>query len=142
VIGSSPGIAGRQLFGSDAVFVRRYGLFGKVRWTRTFGSSAFGDNADGVATDASGVYVVGSTYGNMPGRTNRGRADDFVVALDPTGSLAWVDEFGSRDKDELYGVAVEGGALVVGGATWGKLHLRTHGVEDAVLRGYAVTSHA
>jgi hypothetical protein len=142
VLGSSPGIAGERLFGSDAMFVRRYGPRGAVWWTRTFGSAAFGDRASGVATDASGTYVVGSTYGDLPGTTNRGLADAFVVALDADGSLAWVDEFGSGDKDELFGVAVQAGELVVGGDSWGTLHVRNHGVEDAVLRGYAVTRAA
>jgi hypothetical protein len=137
-VGSSPGIAGERLFGSDAMFVRRYGPRGAVWWTRTFGSTAFGDRASGVATAASGTYVVGSTYGDLPGGTNLGLADAFVVALDADGSLAWVDEFGSSDKDELFGAAVRAGELVVGGDTWGVLHGRNHGVEDALLRGYAV----
>jgi hypothetical protein len=142
VVGSSPGIAGDRLFGSGAMFVRRYGPRGAIRWTRTFGSTTFGDRASGVATDASGTYVVGSTYGDLPGGHDRGLADAFVVALDPAGSLAWVDEFGSADKDELFGVAVRAGELVVGGDTWGTLHVATHGVEDAVQRGYAVASAA
>jgi hypothetical protein len=136
IVGSSPGIVGQRLFGSDAIFVRRYGPWGAVRWTRTFGSSAFGDAADHVATDPSGIFVVGSTYGALPGATNRGRADAFVVALDPAGSLAWIDQFGSRDKDELFGAAAQAGQLVVGGATWGRVHGRNHGVVDALLRGY------
>jgi hypothetical protein len=93
-----------------------------------------------VASDASGTYVVGSTYGDLPGGTNRGLADAFVVALDDAGSLAWVDEFGSGDKDELFGVAARAGQLVVGGDSWGTIHVRNRGVEDAVLRGYTVTS--
>ena len=142
VVGSSPAIAGERLFGSDAMFVRRYGPRGAVWWTRTFGSTAFGDRASGVATDAGGTYVVGSTYGDLPGATNRGLADAFVVALDADGSLAWVDEFGSGDKDELFGVAARAGELVVGGDTWGTVRGRNHGVEDAVLRGCAVESTA
>jgi hypothetical protein len=142
VVGSSPGIVGERLFGSDAMFVRRYGPLGPARWTRTFGSTAFGDRASGMAADTSGTYVVGSTYGDLPGETNRGLADAFVVALDTGGSLAWVDEFGSPDKDELIGVAVRAGQLVVGGDSWGTLYVQNHGVEDAVLRGYSVVSTA
>jgi hypothetical protein len=141
-VGSSPGIDGERLFGSDAMFVRRYGQGGAVWWTRTFGSSAFGDRASGVAADASGIYVVGSTYGHLPGASNRGRTDAFAMSLNDAGSLAWVDQFGSREKDELFGVAVDAGDLVVGGDSWGRLHVRNHGVEDAVLRGYVVTSPA
>ena len=138
-VGSSPGIDGAGLFGSDAMFVRRYGRRGAVWWTRTFGSSEFGDGASGVATDGGGTYVVGSTYGDLPGSTNHGMADAFVVALDPGGSLAWTDGFGTADKDELFAAAVNEGELVVGGDTWGSLFADTRGVEDAVLRGYAVT---
>jgi hypothetical protein len=142
VVGNAPGIEAQRLFGSDGVFVRRYGVWGAVRWTRTFGSDAFGDVADHVASDPSGIYVVGSTYGALPGAADRGRADAFVVALDPAGALAWTDEFGSRQQDELFGAAVGAGQLVVAGATWGGVRGPSRGVADAVLRGYAVSGAA
>ncbi len=137
VVGNASGMAGQRLFGSDSNFVRRYGSGGKVVWTRTFGSW-YGEFPSDVAVDASGTFVVGSTYGTFPGATNRGHSDAFVVALDPAGSLAWVDEFGSRDTDSLNGAAVEAGTLVVGGETWGAIDGLSRGVDDALLRGYAV----
>lgn len=137
VVGASPGIDGRRLFGSDSVFVRRYGPGGTMRWTRTFGSWR-GELPFAVAADASGSYVVGTTYGTLPGATNAGTPDAFVVALDPLGSFAWLEQLGSADSDALNGVAVGAGALVVGGETFGAIEGAGRGLLDALLRGYTV----
>ena len=102
VVGSSPGIAGERLFGSDAMFVRRYGPRGAVWWTRTFGSTAFGDRALGVATDAGGTYVVGSTYGDLPG-TDQPRTDRRVRG---GARRRWLPRMGRRVRERRQGRTV------------------------------------
>ena len=57
--------------GADA-FVRRYDAGGTELWTRQFGTATGGALAEGVAVDGSGVYVVGSMGGALPGQTSAG----------------------------------------------------------------------
>ena len=65
--------------GGDA-FIRKYDALGTEVWTRQFGSPV-SDFARGVAVDASGVYVVGHTFGALPGQVNAGERDAFVRKL-------------------------------------------------------------
>ena len=47
--------------------MRKYGPEGGVLWTRQFGTTEL-DEAYAVSADVlGGVYVVGSTYGTLPG---------------------------------------------------------------------------
>src|SRR5262249_56354450 len=59
-LGILPGQAGDEGFFN--AFVRKYDAAGNELWTRQFGASRF-DVGQGVAVDASGVYVVGTTDG-------------------------------------------------------------------------------
>ena len=58
-------------------FLRKYDSAGNEIWTRQFGTSAR-DSAAGVAVDATGVYVAGSTGGALPGQSSGGDFDAFV----------------------------------------------------------------
>ncbi|TVR97544.1 MAG: hypothetical protein EA416_00530, partial [Trueperaceae bacterium] len=63
--------------GGDDAFIRSYDGGGTLRWTHQFGTSS-GDQAFGVATDASGgVYVAGYTLGALEG-ANAGGFDAFL----------------------------------------------------------------
>ncbi|MFQ6129495.1 MAG: SBBP repeat-containing protein [Candidatus Hadarchaeaceae archaeon] len=67
-----------SLGGGDA-FVRKYDDSGSELWTKQFGSSDY-DKAYDVAVDTSNnVYVVGQTYGALPGQTSSGGVDAFLV---------------------------------------------------------------
>ena len=57
-------------------FVRKYDVLGNEQWTRQFGTASL-DSPRGVAADASGVYVVGSTAGTL-GQSTAGSTDAFV----------------------------------------------------------------
>lgn len=87
-------------------------------WTRQVGMSGQ-DDGDGLALDANGnVYVVGSLpNGELPGQTNVGMGDAFVMKFDGTGMLLWTRQFGSTQSDFATGVAVDasGNVFVVGG---------------------------
>jgi len=72
VVGATGGSGG-------GAFVRNYDADGNELCIRQFGSA--GDFAAGVAVDAAGIYVVGGTGGTLPGQTNTGGTDAFVVKL-------------------------------------------------------------
>jgi Ca2+-binding RTX toxin-like protein len=72
--------------GSDA-FVAKYNANGTLNWVRQFGTSA-ADSANGIRIDSSGnVYVTGDTSGSLPGNSNSGGSDAFVVGFDSDGNI-------------------------------------------------------
>ena len=64
--------------GSFDIFVRKYDPSGTEQWTRQFGSDQQ-DLPEGIAADDSGVYVVGSTNGALPGQESDGSTAGFVA---------------------------------------------------------------
>ena len=91
-------------------------LHGQVRWMHPFGSSSW-DDAQGVASDATGVYVAGYTDGVLPGQTSAGGWDAFVRKYDPNGTEQWTRQFGTSDDDFAYGVARDATGVYVAGYT-------------------------
>ncbi len=69
------------LGGRNDAYVRAYNLDGDELWTHQFGTPGR-DLAAGAVVDSSGnLYVAGGTEGALPGQTNVGRADAFVVKV-------------------------------------------------------------
>ena len=80
------GLSGAKAGATDA-FVRKYNTSGSVLWTQQFGTSA-NDYAISIATDSTGVYVTGHTFGGLSG-TNAGETDAFVRKYSTSGSVLW-----------------------------------------------------
>ena len=89
-------------------FVRKYDVLGNEQWTRQFGTSVK-DSPRGVAADASGVYVAGSTDGTL-GQGTAGSTDAFVRKYDVSGSEQWTRQFGASNVDEALAIASDGRA--------------------------------
>ncbi|MBI2817594.1 MAG: hypothetical protein HYX72_11710 [Acidobacteria bacterium] len=143
VVGSVSGaLAGQTSAGGQDAFLRKYDANGSVVWDRQFGTSTY-DGALDVATGPSVVYVVGHTYGALPGQTYAGRADGpfpdaFVRKYDTNGSELWTRQFGRSDSDELDAVAVDATGVYVAGTIAfsflpGQIHM---GDWDAFVRKY------
>src|SRR5207245_9673810 len=87
---------GQTSLGSVDAFVRRYNVDGNVSnvsWTQQFGTSGY-DYASGVAVDATGVYVAGTTSGSFPGETLQAGTDPFALKYDARAEVAWTGLFG------------------------------------------------
>jgi hypothetical protein len=76
--GAGPGFPGGQV-GAD-VFVRAYTAKGMDLWTREFGSELADDNW-GISDASSGLYVIGSVTGTLPGLESQGAIDGFLGKL-------------------------------------------------------------
>jgi hypothetical protein len=113
-------LPGQTSAGGPDAFVRKYDLAGNELWTRQFGTSG-ADSAVGIAADASGVYVTGSTTGTFAGQTGAGDEDAFVRKFDADGSELWTRQFGSSGWDQATGVAAVGSGIYVSGFTAGVL---------------------
>jgi hypothetical protein len=91
----------------------------------------------GVSATTVGVYLVGYTYGALPGQTNAGGTDVFLRKYDTKGDEIWTNQFGSSDYD--YGSAVSAleTRVYVVGYTHGALPGQTSaGGYDAFVRSY------
>ncbi|MGH8991654.1 MAG: SBBP repeat-containing protein [Acidimicrobiia bacterium] len=109
-------LAGQRSAGMVDAFVRKYDAAGREVWTRQFGS-AERDFARAVAADGVGnAYVVGETWGSLPGQRSAGGYDAFVRRYDPAGTEVWTRQFGGGGGEGAWGVAIDpaGGAYVVG----------------------------
>jgi len=141
VVGRTIGVLpGQFASGGGDAFVRKYDASGREVWTRQFGSIR-PDQANGVAVDDSGVYVVGWTSGALPGQTGTGGDDAFIRKYDTNGNEQWTRQFGSADRDEPFGVAVDASGIYVAGATLGTLPGQTasgFSSTDAFVRKYDV----
>lgn len=117
--------------GFDA-FLRKYDWDGNLLWTRQFGTPLT-DSASGLSADASRVYVVGATEGDL-GNETFGEFDAFVRAYDATGTELWTRHIGTAGVDDAFAVSQDRVAVYVGGSTLGTFDGSTNaGSTDAYL---------
>ena len=62
-------------------FIAHYDSTGNKSWTRLIGSSSEDSIASAIADGNGGIFVAGSTGGDLDGQTNNGDDDGFVVKL-------------------------------------------------------------
>ena len=51
-----------------------------------------------------GLYVAGSTTGELPDGTQPGESDGFLRKYPPNGTQVWTRQFGTADYDAVYGM--------------------------------------
>ena len=87
-------LPGQTSSGGQDAFARRYSPTGAEVWTQQFGTLQ-SDEALGVAVDATGTFLGGTTRGVFPGQpTAYGVGDIFSRKYDPNGLASWTDQFG------------------------------------------------
>lgn len=70
-----------------------------ANWIRQFGTTGL-DEAKSVAVDPTGAgYVVGETFGTLPGQTPAGTLDAFIRKYDAAGTELWTRQFGAWERD-------------------------------------------
>ena len=126
-------LPGQTSGGAHDAFVRKYDVGGKELWTRQFGTRSLED-VNGITADDTGVYVVGSTLGVLPGQTGAGSADLFVRKYGADGNELWTRQFGTAEYDQARGVAAHGASIYLAGWTLGTLPGQAaQGLHDAVV---------
>lgn len=132
VVGASEGPLPGQTWLLDwDAFVRKYDKNGVEQWTRQFGTT-YGESANAIAADTSGVYVLG--HGGAP----VDRWQMFLRKYDPDGTLLWSQQFGDPNTFQAPGgIAVDGSGVYVYGSTRGTIPGQTSsGGEDNFIRKY------
>ncbi len=107
--------------GSYDAYLTKFDDQGNLQWVEQFGSAG-DDEAYSLYIDRSdNIFVAGYTDGNLAG-TNAGSFDAWVARYDQSGNQIWITQFGTPDRDELYGVVADDlGNLYVTGITQGSL---------------------
>ncbi len=122
--------------GGEDVFIAAYSCAnGTEQWALKGGSSG-NDRGDGIAVDASGVYVSGFytnatiTFQNQVGSlASIGGTDIFVVKYNLTGTTGlWQRRAGSSANDEGNCLTIGGNAVYVGGFFDNTMNLYNSGV--------------
>ncbi|MBO1048263.1 MAG: hypothetical protein HEQ10_11150 [Dolichospermum sp. DEX182a] len=125
VLGSTAGaFAGNTNVSGLDVFVSKYNSSGTQAWVKQLGSSGNNyANINGISTDSTGnVFITGYTDGTFSGNTSLGSYDGFVAKYSSTGTLDWVQQFGTTSED--YSIASKtdsAGNTYVAGWTSGQL---------------------
>lgn len=109
---------------------------GSSVWTRQFGT-AYDDRAFAAASDSSGTYVAGGTYGALPGLTSAGNSDLFVAKYDLNGNVVWMRQDGTVGDSGANALAVDGTGVYIGGGTDMAFNGQTgFGTWDGYIRKY------
>lgn len=117
--------------GSYDAWVAKYDSDGNQLWLEQFGTAG-DDAALGVAVDDLGnYYLTGYTNGNLSGEGNAGSFDAWVAKYDSDGNQLWLEQFGTAELDNVYGISVSGNDVFVTGATEGSLGDTNAGSFDA-----------
>jgi len=110
-----------------ALLVPATTLAASTAWTRQFGTTAE-DVAGGIASDAEGITVVGTTNGTLKGELD-GFSDGFIRRYDRDGHILWTRQFGTAGQDWAVDVAADGSGITVLGqtdGTFGSPEIRTN----------------
>jgi len=115
------GTLGETNAGSFDAYLTKFDDQGNLLWVEQFGSTG-DDQAYSLYIDKSdNIFIAGYTDGDLGG-ANAGSFDIWVAKYDTSGNQIWMTQFGSPNRDELYGiVADENGNLYATGVTQGSL---------------------
>jgi hypothetical protein len=130
--GSLDGTAAGMLDG----FVRKYSLTGTLQWGNQFGTP-LNDETYGVATDSTGVYLVGYAEGSLGGAAFPGGDAGFIQKYSAGGALMWAHELGSGSETRFTAVAADPSGVYVTGWTRGALPGQVSGGNvDTLVQAY------
>lgn len=107
---------------------------GTLQWVSQFGGSNSDFGYDVSADSLGNLYVAGYTWGTVEG-SSFGGYDALLGKFDPvTGSMEWIDQFGTGYEDECLGISTDGwGNAYFTGYTVGTLGPSSNGSYDAYL---------
>ncbi|MEJ2362485.1 MAG: SBBP repeat-containing protein [Gammaproteobacteria bacterium] len=84
--GTSGGLDGNTLTGTEDFFLVKYDSSGAKQWTRQLGVAGANTQASGAATDTgNNIFVAGWTKGGLDGNTLAGFQDMFITKYDSAG---------------------------------------------------------
>jgi len=135
--------------GQNDVFIAHYDVLGNVQWVQRAGGVA-DDYGNGVAVDASNVYLTGNYQGtavfgshNITGVNNS--SDVFIARYDTAGTAQWVNSGGGGGVDIGNAISVGAtgnsfiGGMFQGTAFFGNDTIVSYGLSDIFTVAYDAT---
>jgi uncharacterized protein (TIGR03437 family) len=132
-------MAGQTSSGGYDAFVKKYDLNGNPLWVHQFGTGV-SDIPYGAGSDGSGVYLVGTTFGILPGQTSAGNYDSYIRRYDTNGNEIWTVQFGTTSSDRANGVAANSSGVYIAGNTLDKNYAAKIGFGPVVFDGGVVNN--
>jgi len=125
-------LGGATNAGDKDGWVGSFSATGQLRWIHELGG--VGEDKTLAVTVANGaVYATGVAGAGMLGGTALGGADGWVAKFDDTGTVAWLQEIGTSDSDQLAGISTTpDGDVIAVGDTAGSLDGTSAGGHDAI----------
>ena len=136
--GTTGAFPGQTHLGNMDAIIQKYDFDGNEIWTHQFGTSADEYNRK-LVVDTTGIYVVGSTLGTLPGQVHYGGGSDaYIRKYDPAGSILWTRQFGTPGRDFCYVIEEDSTGVYVAGHTEGTFPGQTaSGSFDIYVRKYS-----
>lgn len=107
--------------GSFDAYLAKFDNAGNQQWIRQFGTPG-DDEAYSLFIDSEDNLFLGGYTDNALGGPNAGSFDAWIAHYDTNGNQSWITQFGTPDRDELYGISVDhDGNLYATGITQGSL---------------------
>ncbi len=114
-----------NILGSDdgkSIFISKYDKNRKLVWKKQYGSSKWDDLAAAQTDKDNNIMLAGTAYGDFEGKSRLGVGDVFVMKVNSSGEIIWVDQTGSNNDEWVNGIYVDrNGNIFVTGGTWGSL---------------------
>ena len=100
--------------GVNDVFVARYSPTGEMEWVAQAGTSSVDRSVDIGVDDSGNVYLLGHTFGTLPGLTSAGGYDGLLVIVSSDGAIQRAQQFGNENDNFPTRIIVEpSGAVFV-----------------------------
>ncbi|PZO17591.1 MAG: hemolysin [Leptolyngbya foveolarum] len=105
--------------GSYDAYLMKFDSEGTLLWQQQFGTAGDDQAYSLHIDDADRIFVGGYTNSSLAG-TNAGSFDAWIARYDQQGQRQWIEQFGTSDRDELYGLTSDNnGNLYATGITQG-----------------------
>ena len=132
--GNAAGTAPLMCFQCSDFSVSRYTKDGEMIWTKTFGTAFKDDTPYHIVENNNGdIFLTGTTQGSFPDFQNAGGncgqsrsgyqvfsqpcTDQFLVNIDASGNLVWIDQWGEEGNDKSGVVSATSDQLLTTGST-------------------------
>ncbi len=113
------GAGGLFFFDSSANTLHRFDSTGKDLWNVSPGFTISQGAVDGLAVAADSVYLGGHINGALPGQTNAGSYDPFLVKYDLTGKMLWTRQYGTTASEYVRTIALAANGVYILGVALG-----------------------
>lgn len=133
ISGKTEGDIGSKNLGMNDGFIMKLDSSGNIKWKSQFGTSGDEDVQWSAIDDASNIYIIGCTSGDLSGK-NHGKQDLMLVKYDQEGRKAFAMQTGTDSVDMAKGICTDkSGNIYITGYTFGKLGNSSYGKSDCFI---------